>query len=365
MSKGEVTKKSGGIGAGIFLLLIGIGILWYNEGRTVKNQSTINEARKNYIQVKSDIISEKNEGKLVATKGKLDLNEAGELVDSKFGISAKAAKMVRTVEMYQWKEECETDDNDKKNCSYEKSWESTIIDSSEFEEGNHDNPGNMPYDTEVFLASNIRMGAYLLPDELVRQLSCDKKKSNSDLVNQYNNSVESIKVDGNYLTDVKDNSPEIGDIRISYQFIDSGSVSVLAVQTDDTFEAYTSKSGKDVYKILKGNYTGAQILEKMTKSNKSWKWILRFVGILLVISAFSSMFSFITNLTEKIPILGNIVGGATGLISAILGICVSFIVIAIAWFRFRPLLSIVLIVIVVALVVCLKMKVFDKVMKKK
>ena len=354
MSKGEVTKKSGGIGAGFLLLLIGIGILWYNEGRTVKNQSTINEARKNYIQVKSDIISEKNEGKLVATKGKLDLKEAGELVDSKFGISAKAAKMVRTVEMYQWKEECETDDNDKKNCSYEKSWESTIIDSSEFEEGNHDNPDNMPYDTEVFLASNVRMGAYLLPDELVRQLSCDKKKSNSDLVSQYNNSVESIKVDGNYLTDVKDNSPEVGNIRISYQFIDSGSVSVLAVQTDDTFEAYTSKSGSDVYKILRGNYTGAQILEKMTKSNKTWKWILRFVGILFVISAFSSMFSFITNLTNRIPIIGNIVGGATSIISIILGLSLSLIIIAIAWFRYRPILSIILLVVVIVLVVLLK-----------
>ena len=354
MSKGEVTKKSGGIGAGIFLLLIGIGILWYNEGRTVKNQSTINEARKNYIQVKSDIISEKNEEKLVATKGKLDLNEAGELVDSKFGIIVKAAKMVRTVEMYQWKEECETDDNDKKNCSYEKSWESTIIDSSEFEEGNHDNPDNMPYDTEVFLASNVRMGAYLLPDELVKQLSCDRKKNNSDLVNQYNNSVESIKVDGNYLTDVKDNSPEIGDIRISYQFIDSGSVSVMAVQTGDTFEAYTSKSGKDVYKILKGNYTGAQILEKMTKSNKTWKWILRFVGILLTISAFSSMFSFITNLTDKIPVIGNIIGGATSIVSTILGLSLSLIIIAVAWFRYRPILSIILLVVVIALVVLLK-----------
>lgn len=355
MSKVKVTKKSGGIGAGFLLLLIGIGILWYNEGRTVKNQSTINEARKNYIQVKSDTINEKNEGKLVATKGKLDLNEASELVDSKFGISAKAAKMVRTVEMYQWKEECETDDNDKKNCSYEKSWESTIIDSSEFEEGNHDNPSNMPYDTEVFLASNVRMGAYLLPDELVRQLSCDKKKNNGDLVSQYNNSVESIKVDGNYLTDVKDNSPEIGNIRISYQYIDSGSVSVLAVQTDDTFEAYTSKNGKDVYKILKGNYTGAQILEKMTKSNKTWKWILRFVGILLVISAFSSMFSFITNLTDRIPVLGNIVGGATSIVSTILGLSLSLIIIAIAWFRYRPILSIGLIVVVIALVVLLRL----------
>lgn len=351
----KVNKKSGGIGAGFLLLLIGIGLLWYNEGRTVKNQSAINEARKNYIQVKSDAVDSKNEGKLVATKGKLDISESGELKDSIFGISVKGVKLVRTVEVYQWKESCETDDNDNKHCTYEKVWDSNLIDSSSFEEGNHYNPSSKLYEDEVYLAYNVRAGAYVLPDELVSQLSCDKNKNNVELDNEYNKSIDTIKVDGNYLTNVNDNVPEIGDIRISYQYIDSGNVSVLAVQTGNTFEAYTTKNGKDIYKILKGNYTGAQILEKMTKTNKTWKWILRFLGIVLIISGFNSIFSLITNLTNKIPFLGNLVGGAFSIVSSILGISLSLIIIAVAWFRFRPILSIVLIVIVVLLLIVLKM----------
>ena len=354
MSKTETTKKGGGILGGLILLLVGIGILWYNEGRTVATQSTINEAKKNYTDVSSKKIDEKYDGKLIATKGKIDLSEASTPTDSTFGISAKAAKLVRTVEVYQWKENCETDDNDQKNCTYEKVWEDRLIDSSDFEKSGHDNPTTVPYESETYIADNVKLGAFTLPEELIKSLSTNKTKSNSNLTEEYTKPVEGITVSNNYLTNVKDNSPEIGNIRISFSYLTEENVSVMAVQNGDTFEAFTSKKGKDVYKILKGNYTGAQILANMAKTNKTLKWILRIVGILITISAFSSMFSFITNLTDRIPILGKIVSGATGLISAILGFSLSLIVIAIAWFRYRPLLSIILLVVVIGLVVFLK-----------
>ena len=354
MSKTETTKKSGGILGGLLILIIGICLLWYNEGRTVASQSTINEARKNYKDVKSDKIDDKNEGKLIATKGKIDLSEAETLTDTIFGINIKAAKLVRNVEIYQWQENCETDDDDNKKCTYEKVWESGFIDSSDFEESGHNNPTSVIYESETYISNNIRLGAFYLPEDLIRSLSTNKKKNNNNLTEEYKNKVEGIEVSGNYLTNVKENNPEIGDIRISYSYLDEETISVMAVQTGNTFEAFTSKKGKDIYKIMKGNYTGAQILEKMTKTNNTWKWILRIVGILLIISGFNSMFSFITNLTDRIPILGKIVSGATSLISTILGFSLSLIIIAIAWFRFRPILSIILIGLVVALAIFLK-----------
>ena len=353
MSKKE-TKQGGGVLGGFALLLLGIGLLWYNEGRTVANQSTINEARKNYQDVKCEEIDSNNEGRLVATKGKIDLSEAAVLVDSTFDISAKAAKLVRTVEVYQWEESCTTDENDNKTCTYEKKWHDGLIDSSGFSQSGHDNPTSLMYDSESFVADNVKLGAFYLPEELIKSVSADKKIGNNILTEQYKNNVEGVVVVGNYLTNVSDNVPKIGDIRISYAYLDEENVSVMAVQRGASFEAFTSKKGIDVYKILKGNYTGAQILEKMTKSNNNLKWILRAVGVLLLVGAFSSIFSIITNLTDKIPLLGKVVSGATGLISGILGFALSLIVIAIAWFRFRPILSIVLLAIVVALVVFLK-----------
>ena len=363
MSKQTKNAKGGGIISGLLLLVIGIGVLWYNEGRTVKTQATINEAKKVYTDIKSDKIDQKYDGKLVATKGKLDISETTPLTDSEFGISVKGAKLVRTVEMYQWEEKCDTEEDDKKNCTYEKIWDDNLIDSSSFEKGGHDNPTAMPYESQTYIADNVRLGAFLIPEELISKLSTNKKKNNTELTEEYKNNIEGITINREYLTNVKDNTPEIGNIRITFSYLDSENVSILAVQTGDTFEAFTSKKGKDIYTIVKGNKTGAQILEGMTKSNNTIKWILRFVGILLTIGAFSTMFSFITNLTDRIPILGNIVSGATGLISTALGLGVSLIVIAIAWFRYRPILSIVLLLIVVAIIVCIKTGILNKTKK--
>ena len=347
-------KKGGGILGGLLLLVVGIGILWSNEGRTVKTQSAILEAKKSFIQVKSDTIDSKNDGKLVATKGKINIDEATELKDDTFGINVKAVKMKRTVEMYQWQETCTTDDNDKTTCTYEKVWESKLLDSSDYKESGHTNPTDMPYESEVYIADNVKLGAFTLPEELIKSLNFDKKKTSDQITAEYNNSKEDIKVDGKFLTNVKSDGPVVGDIRISYEYTTAKNASVLAVQTDDTFEAFTSKKGKDIYTIVEGNKTGTQILENMASVNKTIKWGLRLLGSILVIGAFSSMLSFITNIAGKVPVLGAIIGGATGLVSGILGISVSLLVIAIAWFRFRPVLSIVLIIAVIALIIFLK-----------
>lgn len=128
----------------------------------------------------------------------------------------------------------------------------------------------------------------------------------------------------------------------------------MAVKTDNTFEAFTSKKGKDIYTIVEGNKTGIQILENMTSANTRAKWFFRILGILVIIGAFNSMFNFINTLAGKVPVLGKIINGTTSVVSGMLGMSVSLIVIAVAWFRFRPVLSIVLLVLAVALVVFLK-----------
>ena len=166
-------KQSGGFLGGLFLILVGVWILWGNEGRTVKTQSAINEAKKVYVQVKSDKVDSKNEGKLVATKGKATVSEDIILKDDIFGINVNALQLKRTVEMYQWKETCKTDDNDKTTCEYEKVWEDKLLDSSEYQESGHSNPAEKPYDDETYVAEPVKLGAYTLPEELVKQLKLD------------------------------------------------------------------------------------------------------------------------------------------------------------------------------------------------
>ena len=63
-----------GIAGGFVLILIGIVLLWWNEGNNVKNIKTTAEMEKVVIDVKSDKVDSKNDGKLIATNGAL-INE--------------------------------------------------------------------------------------------------------------------------------------------------------------------------------------------------------------------------------------------------------------------------------------------------
>lgn len=349
------SKKTGGFLGGAVILLIGIFMLWSNEGRTVKMQSAINEAKKNYIQVKSDKIDEKNEGKLIATYGKIDSEKLDTLTDSTYNISIPAIKMKRMVEMYQWVEECKTDDNDEEKCTYEKEWSEELIDSSEFSNSSYSNPESFKVDEEEYYSQTVNMGAFELPERLLQKLSYNSQVKNQKLTEQYTNNVEGYTVQNNYISNVKESGPEIGDIRISFVYNSSKSVSVLAVQTDNSFKAYMSKKGESIFKIVEGEYTGEEMLQNMTESNKFMKWFLRIMGTVLIYAGFAALLNPLQVLTKNIPVLSNIVSMSTSLIASILGISLSFIIIAIAWFRFRPILSISLLAVVVCLIVGLFM----------
>lgn len=345
----------GGIIAGIILVIGGIGLLWWNEGRTVKTQQGIDEAKSNFIQVKSDKINSKNDNKLIATNGKLDLSDSEELVDEDFNIKVQSAKMERVVEMYQWTESCTTDEDNHENCTYKKEWEDSLVDSSDFKQSNsHTNPSSMPYEGIVYTAENVKMGEFILPESLLKTLSTKKEKKTSELEEEFNNEIEGYNIDGKYITDSSNiDKPEIGDIRVSFKYNDADSVSVLAVQTSDTLTEYTSKNGTKIYRLKEGIHQGDAIIQDLTDENQTLKWILRLVGALLVIFGIASILSPLSKLTGFIPIVGNVVSFATALVSFLLGTAISLIVIAIAWLRFRPLLSIGLLVVVVIIIVIL------------
>ena len=345
MAKGNVTAKGNSIVGGFIILIVGIGLLWWNEGDSVKNIQSVNEGMKNYVDIKSSSIDEKNEGKLVATHG--DLTTNGTISDTEFEVTTTSAALLRKVEMYQWTEDCDADNN----CTYEKKWSDSLIDSSNFEKSGHENPTSMLYETEKFINDDTMMGAFKLPYKLIDNLSTNHKINNLSEEVATNHS---LTLASNYYTNVVDNKADIGNIRISFYDNDAKVVSVLAVQSDDSFKTYKTKKGKDLFRIFEDNYNGYDMLTLISKQNNFMKWLWRIVGTLLIILGFSSLFDPLTRIMNKIPILGGIVNGATGFISFILGLALSLIIIAIAWLRFRPILSIILIIIVLALIFGLK-----------
>ena len=338
-----------GILGGIVVIIIGVCLLWWNEGNNVKNLKTTAEMDKTVIDVKSDSIDSKNDGKLIATSGKL-INEK-ELTDSKFGVTVKTPILKRLVEVYQWDEESHTDDDGDTTYSYEKKWSSDIIDSSDFHNAGHDNPKSKLYEDEVYTSDDVKVGAFSLSSNQINTLST---KGNFTDFNKETLNTLNLKVSSTYATNSEDlDNPKIGDVRISFIYNNSSEVSVLAVQSGKTFTNFVSSAGKTVNRVMDGTHSGSEMINVIKSENNFLKWILRLVGTLLCVIGFGAILKPISAITSFVPILGSIVGAAVGLVSFVLGLCLSLIVIAIAWIRFRPILGICLLAIVGVLVVFL------------
>ena len=338
-----------GVVGGFIFLVLGIVLLWWNEGNNVKNLKTTAELEDSYVDVKSDKVESKNDGKLVATHGKL-INDK-ELTDETFGVTIKTPIMKRTVEVYQWKETSNTDDNGNTTYSYNKDWSERLIDSSDFHNAGHDNPRSKLYEDKTYTSDDVKVGAFSLSSEQVEMLNTKAKftEYNQDTINNLN-----LKISNNYITNSEDiENPNIGDVRITFTFNDSTEVSVLAVQSDESFVTFTSKAGKKVNKIVEGSHNGKDMIQSIRSENKFMKWLLRFFGFILCMAGFRTILKPISAITSYVPLLGSLVGTAMGLVSFVLALTLSLFVIAIAWIRFRPIIGISLLAVAAALIIFL------------
>ncbi len=334
-----------GIAGGFILIIISVILLWWNEGNNVRNLKTTSEMDKTYIDISSDSINPANEGKLIATFGKL-INEE-EIFDDLFDVKIVSPVLKRVVEVYQWKENVENED-DQEVYNYTKVWSSELIDSSSFNESNHINPTTKPYEDKTFTASNVKVGAFNLSSDQINNLSTKGviEEFNIDKITELGYTTYS-----NYLTNATDfNNPNIGDVRIFFEYNNSTDISVLAVQSGNTFTDFVSSSEKRINRIMDGIHSGSEMIDVIKKENKILKWVLRLVGVLLCVGGVSAILKPISTITSFVPILGGAVGAVVFVISLLCGLSISLLVIAIAWIRFRPLIGLCLLAIVGALV---------------
>ena len=108
----RVKKSAGGVGTGFLMLIAGIILLFWNEGRTVKTTRTIKEVDKLAVEM-PDIttINPEFEGKVIHAVG--DATTEDILTDSHFGIARNAIKLSVTPLYYQWVETTTEEHKDK------------------------------------------------------------------------------------------------------------------------------------------------------------------------------------------------------------------------------------------------------------
>jgi len=339
-----------GIFFGIIMVIIGIVVLVINERSNVINIKNVKELRDVYVDVKSDNVDKDSDGKLVVTSGTLGYGDEV-LTDEVFGISVKAPILERKVEIYQWVEDTEESD-DKTTYKYTKEWSDEVVDSSKFkEQSGHENNGSMPYSNNSYQAKELNVGAYKLSSDYFSLLSVEGTYNDLSAATV----PEGYKVSNGYITNSEDSSnPKVGDVRISFAYASYSDVTVMGKLNGSTITEYVTKKGSKITYLTDGIHDGEYVINSIEKGNKAMKWILRLIGTILIIGGVASVFGPLKTITSYVPILGSIVGGATGLIALFVGLAISLVVIAISWIVFRPVLGICLLVAAIGLIVLIK-----------
>jgi hypothetical protein len=353
-----------GILAGLVLFVVAFPLLFWNEGRAVKRYKTLKEGAGAVVSVAVDNVDAANAGKLIHVTGKAVTDAT--LADPVFGVSAKALKLKRVAQMYQWKESSESKTDKKlgggtetvKTYTYGKAWSDKVIKSADFKEPTgHQNPDAMPYESMQQVAQPVTLGAFTLSQSLVGMTDNFEPLpmgSNTMLPESLNGKAK-LNGTGFYLG-ADPASPQVGDVRISFQIAPPAEVSVIAKQTEKTFAPYSTKAGGTIELLQTGAHTAEAMIQTAQEGNRTLTWILRLVGFVLMLIGLNLMFKLLSVLGDVVPFLGGIVGAGTGIIAFLVAAILSLVTIAIAWVVFRPLLGIILIVVAAGLVLAVKGK---------
>lgn len=353
-----------GILFGLVLFIAAFPLLFWNEGRAIKTEKSLEEGAAAVVSISAEAIDPANEGKLVHTTGMASTEES--LQDSQFNIALNAISLSRTVSIFQWQESSESHTEKEmgggtkttKTYSYSKQWSSSLSSSSSFKhpEG-HQNPVSKPYENQTWYADNVTLGQFKLNTSQIRQIKGAQAipVTKSNLPASGNATISGQDV---YLGDPS--NPQVGDTRISFQAIKPGQISLIAQQKSNTFMPYTTSFGETIQLLTSGQVSAKQMFETELSHNTILTWIIRLVGFIVMTLGLSLIFKPLSVLGDVVPFIGSILEGGIGIIAGLVSFALSLITIAVAWFFYRPVIAAVLIAIVFATLYLLKKKVTDK-----
>lgn len=346
-----------GIVGGIILFIAAFPILFWNESRAVKTADALEEGAAAVVSVASDTIDSANEGKLIHITGQAKTDAV--LTDTTFGISVPAMALERIVEMYQWEEKSHSEQRDKlgggtetvTTYTYSKGWFTRAIDSSSFKEQGHDNPGGMPYEGLKNFAPSATVGAFVLSQQQISNMSPEKTYQ---LPANVAAPAGFVKSENYYYKGANIANPQIGDVRVSFKMSDPQQpVSMVGKQTGSNITSYTTSNGHAINMFKRGTESAEAMFQSAKDSNKMMTWIIRLVCFFMMFTGLKMVFAPLAALGKVIPILGTIVGGATSVVAFLIALVCFFVAVAIAWFAARPVLGIGLLVVAAAGLVAL------------
>ena len=348
-----------GVIVGLGLFVLGFPVLFWNEGNSVKTAKSLDEGEKACVSLESaEKVDPGMEGRLVHVSGKADTKDV--LTDETFGVAATAIALTRKVEMYQWKENCETVETKKaggsvekkKHYSYEKVWSGKAIDSSGFHDAGYDNPGELEFPSRTQRAADVRFGAFRLSADQVSRIgaaqdyafpadfTCRVARVQMKDTTIYVPNRETRLNEKNE-RDVA-SQPRIGDMRVVFSVVYPHEISVVSKQHGDTFVPYVAKTGKRVDLLKDGVADAAEMFADARDANTLFTWGLRLGGFLMMFAGLSMLLKPLSVLADVLPFLGNVVEMGIAVVAGLVSLVCALVTIGVAWLFYRPVLGVAL-----------------------
>lgn len=353
-----------GILVGVVLVVVAVGLLWWNEGRAVKRARALEEGASQVVSVAADSVDVANEGRLVHLSGRAETDET--LADPQFGVALQALKLRRAVQMYQWREHSHSETHEKlgggsetvTTYTYDLGWESRPVDSDQFKKPDgHANPPRMPYAQWSRVADTVSVGAFRLSRSLLEKLDDYRGVSLGEATSAGGDlrlPQGAQRTGDEIYVGESPGAPRVGDARIRFEAVYPQDVSLVAVQRGDSFVPYQASNGNRVELLESGILSAEQVFQAAQDRNTLLTWGLRLLGVVLMFAGFRLLLGTLRVLAAVVPALGRLMGVAIGLVSGILAGVISLITVAVAWLFYRPLLGIGLLVAAVVLLLGLK-----------
>ncbi|NXX48184.1 TMM43 protein, partial [Tricholaema leucomelas] len=374
----RLSETSGGMLMGLVTFLLSFYLLFTNEGRALRTAKSLDEGLSLVIPLDSiHSVSQQNEGRLVHLAGALSTSKP--LFDPSYGLSIRAVKLKRHVEMYQWVEyeestEYEENGEIKKETkySYNTEWKSEVVNSKNFDrEIGHKNPSAMAVESFTAVSPNVQVGSFVLSKGLVDKIDNFKQLSLSNLEDPH----ADVTRGGDYFYHSENpRRPEVGDLRVSFFYAGlsgedpylgsadmvslqlflyfansvpssvtskyyslSSKVTVIARQRGDQLVPYHTKSG-DVLQILyPGDLSVEEVFQKEHESNTMKTWALRGAGWLAMFVGISLMTRIFYTLVDWFPVVRDLVNVGLKAFAFCVACSLSLLTISIGWLFYRPL----------------------------
>lgn len=338
-----------GVLIGLMFVVVSIGVLFWNEGRAIRTAQGLAEGAGIVRSVSADSVDRSNDGRLIHVAGML--STAGPVSDPDFGLKVQGVRLVRHVEVFQWKEETHSETRAKfgggeertTTYKYLRTWSDKPIDSDRFKEPRgHTNPV-MTYQSRDLLAAGTRLGAFAVPDSLLRGFGEPRRVAATEVqANALQIRVNKpVAVNDGVLYVGRDPSqPAIGDMRISFAEVPLQTASVVAAQAGSGLAPFPTYTGTTVELIAAGTVPPKVMFQHAQEENVTMTWVLRLTGMIFMLIGFNLVLRPLAVAGSVIPLLGDVIGAGTFLVALVCTTAIAPIVIAFGWLWYRPLVGV-------------------------